>query len=78
MEQNGVYRMPPDQSGLGHYQGIAKVVTGTGRFQSAFGNVIFGGPYALWHTAPGAPNSGLDGRWNVELSGRVCGVLPTT
>ena len=73
-EQHGVYPMPPGKAGLGYYQGIATIVSGTGRFENSSGNMVFGGPYLLWLIDPQNPASGVDGRWNAEISGKVCGV----
>ena len=55
-------------------QGIATIVSGTGRFENSSGNMVFGGPYLLWLIDPQNPASGVDGRWNAEISGKVCGV----
>jgi len=77
-EQHGTYPMPPGKSGLGYYNGVAKIVSGTGRFQNASGTTTFGGPYLLWPIEPSNPNSALAGRWNAEVSGKICDVQPTT
>jgi len=57
---------------LGSYKATANIVKGTNRFASASGQLEVAGPFILWDD----PNSvfGVSGRWNGEISGRVCGV----
>jgi len=50
----------------------AYVLEGTGRFQTASGNLNFGGPFIVWPVAGGPPP--FNGRFNAELSGNICGV----
>jgi hypothetical protein len=67
---NAVYTPPP---GFGRYIGnAAKIVSGTGRFQLASGNVNVSGPFIAWpdNSSPFK----LSGRWNPEISGFVCGI----
>ncbi len=66
---NAVFPIPPGKIGFAYYIGnTAKIVGGTGRFVSASGDLNVSGPAIV----------SLDvfpvGRWNVELSGQVCGV----
>jgi hypothetical protein len=75
-EQHGVYPVPPGKAGLGYYNGIAKIVSGTGIFENSSGSITFAGPYILWPVDPLNPNLGLDGRWNAEITGKVCGAVP--
>ncbi len=68
-----VFGFAPGKVGLGDYKGnAAKVVSGTGRFLGASGNLNVAGPYILW-TDSNSP-FGVSGRWNGEFSGRLCGV----
>jgi hypothetical protein len=62
----------PAGESLGSYKATAKIVKGTGRFASASGHLEIEGPFIVWPDA----NSvfGVSGRWNGELSGKVCGV----
>jgi len=62
----------PAGKSLGSYKATANVVKGTHRFASASGQLEIAGPFILWAD----PNSpfGVSGRWNGELSGRICGV----
>jgi hypothetical protein len=72
---NAVFPAPPGQGGLMRYIGnTAKIVQGTGRFLSASGNLNITGPAIAW--PDNSPNNpiGFLGRWNAELSGKVCGV----
>jgi hypothetical protein len=70
---NSVFPIPPSMIGLGRYNGnTARIVGGTGRFESASGNLDFTGTFIVWPD----PNSpiGVSGRFNAELSGNICGV----
>ena len=68
-----VFPKPPGQDGLGLYSGnTAKIVSGTGKFAAASGNLNVGGSYLTWRDS-GSP-FGVSGRWNAELSGKICGV----
>ena len=70
---NAVFGFVPGKVGLGAYKGnSAKLVSGTGRFLGASGNLNVAGPYILW-ADPKSP-WGIYGRWNGELSGNICGV----
>lgn len=62
----------PSADRLGSYSATAKIVKGTGRFQSASGHLSVAGPFVLWPDT----NSpfGVYGRWDGELSGSICGV----
>jgi hypothetical protein len=62
----------PAGKSLGSYKATANVVKGTHRFASASGQLEIAGPFILWAD----PNSpfGVSGRWNGDLSGRICGV----
>lgn len=70
--QNGVWGFAPGKVGLGNYKGNGAIVSGTGRFAGASGNVSTSGPWILWSdsTSP----IGVRGRWNAEIRGNVCGV----
>lgn len=70
---NSVFGFVPGKVGLGDYKGnTAKIISGTGRFQGASGNLNVAGPYILWNdsTSP----FGVSGRWNGEFSGKICGI----
>jgi hypothetical protein len=65
-----VWTRPP---GFGRYVGsTARIVAGTGRFQSASGYLTVYGIFGGWPDA--ASRIGMSGRWNPEISGQVCGV----
>jgi hypothetical protein len=67
---NAVYTPPP---AFGRYIGNAvKIVSGTGRFQFASGNLNVNGSFIAWLDSS-SPFK-LSGRWNPEISGFVCGV----
>ena len=67
---NAVYTQPP---GFGRYSGnAAKIVSGTGRFRFATGNLNINGPFIAWPDATSPLKA--SGRWNPELSGFICGV----
>ncbi len=68
-----VFPNPPGHGGVMSYYGnTAKIVRGTGKFQSASGNLNVSGPAIVWAD----PNSpiGVYGRWNPKISGNVCGI----
>ncbi len=70
---NSVFGFVPGKVGLGDYKGnTAKIISGTGRFSGASGNLNVAGPYLLWPDS--ASPWGIYGRWNGELSGSICGV----
>jgi len=62
----------PAANWLGSYRATANIVKGTGRFASASGQLDVAGPFILWPDA----NSpfGVDGRWDGEFNGSICGV----
>ena len=67
---NAVYAQPP---GFGRYIGNAsKILSGTGRFRFATGNLNVNGPFMAWADATSPLKS--SGRCNLELSGFVCGI----
>ena len=70
---NAVWPVQPGKVGMGYYQAnSAKIVEGSGRFQFASGNLNVAGPFIVWPDS----NSifGIDGRWNAEIKGNICGV----
>ena len=70
---NAVFGFAPGKAGLGNYIGnSAKIVSGTGRFLNASGNLNISGPYILWPDS--ASPFTVSGRWNGEFSGTICGV----
>jgi hypothetical protein len=71
---NAVFPFPPGKA-VGFYIGnTAKIATGTGRFISATGNLNVSGPAFAWPDSDPSNPLGARGRWNVQLSGKVCGV----
>jgi hypothetical protein len=69
---NSVFPSPPGQAGLVHYIGnTAKILGGTGRFTGASGNLNVRGPAIAW---PDDNPFGASGRWNPEISGKICGI----
>jgi hypothetical protein len=70
---NAVFPIPPGKGGIVPYFGnTAKIVSGTGRFQAASGNLNVSGPAIVWPDS--SSPFGVSGRWNPAISGRVCGV----
>jgi len=70
---NSVFGFVPGKVGLGAYKGnTAKVISGSGRFLGASGNLNVAGPYILWDDP--ASKFEVSGRWNGEFSGKICGV----
>lgn len=70
---NSVFGFAPGKVGLGDYNGnTAKIISGTGRFLGASGNLNAAGPYILWPDS----NSifGVDARWNGEFGGKICSI----
>ena len=54
------------------YQGNSAYFNGgTGRFENAFGDITFSGPYIVWNTGGTPPRTG---RFNPEMNGQICGV----
>jgi hypothetical protein len=70
---NAVFPNPPGKSGFGHYQAAHKIVSGTGRFRNASGNILVAGTYVVF---PWAGGTSFGGRWNGDISGKICGVDP--
>jgi hypothetical protein len=72
---NTVYTQlaPAVAPGFGQYHGnSAKIVSGTGRFRLASGNLNVNGPFIAWPDATSPLKA--SGRWNPELTGFICGV----
>lgn len=70
---NAVWPIPPGHGGFLNYIGkTAAIVGGTGVFASVSGNLNVEGPGIVWEDA-NAP-FGFYGRWNGELTGKVCGI----
>jgi hypothetical protein len=68
-----VFGFSPGKTGLGYYTGnTARIISGTGRFLGASGNLNTAGPYILWPDS--SSRFGVDARWNAEFSGRICGI----
>jgi hypothetical protein len=68
---NSVFGFAPGKAGLGDYKcNTAKIVSGTGRFLGASGNLNVVGPFILWpdSTSPFT----VRGRWNGEVNGNIC------
>ncbi len=67
---NSVFGFAPGKAGLGYSKGnSAKIISGTGRFEGASGNLNIAGPYILW---PADNLFGVEGRFNGELGGKIC------
>ena len=67
----GTFPNPPGQFPVGgSYQGAHKIVSGTGRFEHASGNLFMKGPYIVW----GLENPLPQGRFNAEITGNISGV----
>lgn len=68
-----VFGFAPGKVGLGDYKGnTARIISGSGRFLGASGNLNVAGPFIVYSdsTSPW----GISGRWNGEFSGEICGV----
>ena len=58
---------------IGAYVGnTAKILSGTGAFEGASGNLNVNGPASTWPSAESP--IGVIGAWNVQLSGKICGI----
>ena len=67
----GTFPNPPGQFPVGgSYQGAHKIVSGTGRFANASGNLFMKGPYIVWGLQDPLPQ----GRFNSEITGNISGV----
>jgi hypothetical protein len=68
---HAAWPFPPGKAGLGYYRGQGKIIGGTGRFQNAWGNIDWEGPFIVW-----TPDGGVTwvGRFNPEIRGNICGV----
>jgi hypothetical protein len=69
---HAAWPFPPGKVGLGDYRGTAKIVQGSGRFATAAGNLEWRGPFIVWldNNSP----FGVQGRYNAEIKGFICGV----
>ena len=63
---------PPGKLGFLEYRGTAKILQGTGRFETAAGNLEWSGP-AIVFMPEGEPPHGY---FNAEIKGFICGVQP--
>lgn len=66
---HAAWPFPPGKAGLGYYRGTGKIIGGTGRFQNAWGNIVWEGPFIVWTS-----DGGIIGRFNPEIRGNICGV----
>lgn len=67
-----IFPAPPGLNGIAAYSAHpARIVSGGGRFQAASGALNVTGPALSWSTDGGTT---WYGRWNVVLSGSICGV----
>ena len=57
----------------GNFRAAGSIESGTGRFATATGNINFDGPFLAWNADVFPPS----GRFNNNISGNVCGVLPS-
>ena len=74
---NAVYPITPAKLGFGYYQAAHKIAEGTGRFQYATGNLLIAGTYLAWPLGdPNDPNTPWTGRWNPDISGKICNIAP--
>jgi hypothetical protein len=67
--QVATYDEPPSFS---QYRSMNKIIAGTGRFKNATGTLSESGPFLAWVDAKGV----LQSRYNGELTGKICNVLP--
>ncbi len=70
---NAVFGNPPGKIGFGYYQASHNIVSGTGRFKNATGHLVVAGTYVFF---PYAGDANVDGRWNPDVTGKICGILP--
>ncbi len=69
---HSVFPIPPGKIGFAYYIGnTAKIIGGTGIFKYASGNLNVSGPAVAWPLTE-APY--IFGRWNPEISGKICGI----
>ncbi len=59
----------PDMNG-GSYRAADKLYSGTGIFEAASGRLAVSGPWLVWVADTGV----LRGRWNGEVTGKICGL----
>ncbi len=70
---HAVFPFGPGKIGVAYYLGnTAKIVGGTNRFLGVSGNLNVSGPAITWPDL--ASPFGVSGRWNVEISGKICGI----
>lgn len=72
---NAVFPNAPGKVGFGYYQGAHKIASGTGRFRNASGELVVAGTYVVF---PWAGGTAFGGRWNPDISGKICNVDPPT
>jgi hypothetical protein len=70
---NAMFPSPPGQGMMKYIGNTARIVSGTGKFKFASGNLNVAGPAIAWPLTS-APDGPWAGNWNGELSGQVCGV----
>lgn len=77
-DSKGIFPIAPGHAGFGSYSETGKIdsTQGTGKFQNAFGNVSYSGPWIAYPTtsdpSPTAPGSGI---WHAEINGRICNIV---
>jgi len=69
-----IYQIPPGTVVFGNYRVTFRITGGTGRFAQVSGTFSEIGPYMVWFESP--TDLLPQGRYNAEVSGTICGVLP--
>lgn len=70
---NGSFPSPKGQLGFGNYQGHHRIVSGTGRFANASGNLLVTGSFVWFPLAGGTQELGY---FNPDVSGVITNVAP--
>jgi hypothetical protein len=74
LQSVAVYQEPPGKVVFANYRSVWRITGGTGRFAQVTGSFTQSGPFMVWFESPS--DQFPQGRYNGEISGKICGVLP--